>query len=370
MYQRPAFLLALCLFLLLAPTAGAQEPFSPRDVQGMINAIRRANSVDGLGWSEVLALAAQRHAEELAAREEDLDHTGEDGSTPKERAARVGFVAYPDGVRASENFSTGNAMRAMAFFLESEVHRDNMLLPIWREVGVGRAESERWGEVWVVLFGAQPGVLPIFVNDDDLLTSEARVRVTLSSEQAGWSEELFTSPIEVRVGEPRTLQSAHWQAWQPEIPYRLSQGAGEKVVVVEYRDALSNTVQAQDMIFFVPRVQPQPTVAQPTATLAAPAASPSPVPSASPLPSATASPVMTLSPPPSTPTASAVPSATANPTASATATPLPAPAAEPFTPLSLLLFCLFLFLLILGLAWLVIYLLQRREQEKKAPRPE
>nr|MBA3533285.1 CAP domain-containing protein [Ardenticatenales bacterium] len=253
-YRRLA-LFGVLLFLLVVSPAAAQEPFSTQDMQMFINAIRRANEAEPLAWSPMLAEAAQDFAEELATREEDLNHEGADGSKPEDRVALAGYVAYPDGVRASESFSTSNAMEAMAFFLESDVHRNNMLLNIWREVGIGHAESEKWGEVWVVVFGAQPGVLPIFINQDAALSTEPRVRVRLSTEEAGWSEEVFTIPVEVRVAEPQQLNAAPWKPWQSEVELLLSPEPGQKVVIAEYRDAQGRTVQAQDTIFLLPLTQ-------------------------------------------------------------------------------------------------------------------
>ncbi|MGH2542063.1 MAG: CAP domain-containing protein, partial [Ardenticatenaceae bacterium] len=253
-----ALLASLMMLLGATHVVAAQLPFPREQMRELIVAARRANGVGLLAWNEALAEAAQRHAEEIASREEP-SHLGSDGSTPQERAARVGYGAYPDGVRVSENWSTGSAMEAMAFFLEDQVHRDNLLSPVWREVGVGRAEQPGGQELWVVLFGAQPGVLPVFINQDAARTTDSLVTVQLSAEEAGYSEELFTDPVEVRVAEAEQLAEAPWQPWQPEVTVELSSGGGEKSVVVEYRDAQGHTVQASDSIFLIQPDGPLPT---------------------------------------------------------------------------------------------------------------
>ncbi|HEX8683765.1 MAG TPA: CAP domain-containing protein, partial [Ardenticatenaceae bacterium] len=259
MLKRLLPLLAIILILpLTASPARAQTPFPREEMQELINAARLANGAGMLAWNEDLAEAAQRHAEDIATRPE-LGHTGSDGSTPEDRAARVGYLPYPDGMRVSENWSTGTAMDVMAFFLNDQVHRDNMLMSIWREVGVGTAATANGGELWVVLFGAQPGVLPIFVNQDEPRTVEQTVTVQLSTEEAGWDEATFTAPVEVRVGEPETIEAAAWQPWQAEVTLELTEEGGEKTVIVEYRDAGGRVVRSEDTVFYVAPEGPVPT---------------------------------------------------------------------------------------------------------------
>jgi hypothetical protein len=298
------------LLLLAANQPGAaQSTISREEMVEVINAARRANGVGRLQWNGMLAEAAQRHAEEIAGRV-DPSHTGSDGSTPQERAGRVGYGSYPDAIRVSENWSTGSAMEAMAFFLEDQIHRDNLLSPVWREVGVGRAEQESGQELWVVLFGAQPGVLPVFVNDDEPRTTDRLVTVQLSAEEAGYDEQVFTGPVEVRVAERESLEDAAWQPWQPEVTLELTAGGGEKTVVVEYRDAQGRAVQASDSIFLV-----QPDGPVPTARVQfAPTLTPTYTPSVTPTPTPTPTPTVTPTPTP-----------TATPTATLTPTPTPTP---------------------------------------------
>ncbi len=298
---------ALLLALLLAAPVAAQAPLAPKEMFKLINTARLANGVGLLAWNDTLAEAAQRHAEDNATRD-DPGHVGSDNSTPAERAARVGYGVYPDAIRVSENWSTGSALEAMAFFLEDQIHRDNMLAPLWREVGVGRAERASGQTVWVVLFGAQPGVLPIFVNQDAERTTERRVTVQLSGEEAGWSEEIFTAPVEVRVAEAAQLEAAPWQPWVPEVEIELGAEGGERLLVAEYRDAQGRTVQASDTIFLVQPQGPVPT----SRAQFAPTVTPSATPTLTPTATATATPTLTPTP-------------SVTPTPTITPTPTPAP---------------------------------------------
>jgi uncharacterized protein YkwD len=140
-----------------APAAAprAQSPQGFGEIMGLVNATRQRHGVSQLTWNDALALAAQRHANDIAGRRV-MSHTGSDGSNPKQRAARAGYPASPGGVRASENFAAGTAAEVVTIFLNSPPHRYNMLLPQWREVGIGRA-TRPWGtELWVLVFGVRP----------------------------------------------------------------------------------------------------------------------------------------------------------------------------------------------------------------------
>ena len=333
------------LFLLnqATPSANAQAPFEPKGFWEMINAARQANNVGLLAWNDQLAEAAQVQAEDIAQRNE-RNHIGSDGSTVQERAARVGYGSYPDAVRVSENWSTGNALQAIAYFLEHEIQRDNLLLPIWREVGVAKAEPIEGGELWVVVFGAQPGVLPIFLNQNQARTTKQRVTVQLRAEEAGYREEIFTTPIEMRVAEADVFENASWQAWQPEIELQLSSVGGEKVVMAEFRDSLSNTMQLSDTIYLVLQNGPVPTALVQLAPTLTASATPTltPTPTVTPPPTATA-----------TPTATPIPTATPLPTPTPTATPNLLSQVSEANGLFLLIGLLFILLGIMQLLWLI-----------------
>lgn len=303
-------LLAIGCFVTLPVLVGATgrrenpalQSATPDVFYGMINDARRANNVGLLGWNEELAAAAQAHAEDIATRS-DPGHTGSDGSLVADRVARTAYLPYPDRMRVSENWSSGSALEAMGFFLEDQIHRDNLLLSIWREVGVGHATRENGGELWVVVFGAQPGVYPIFVNNDETRTTERTVTVQLRAEEAGFAPDVFTGATEMRVADARQIAGTEWEPFQTEATIELIEGGGEHSVVAELRDATGRVVRSVDTIYLIAEDAPLPTarvVLAPTLTASA-------------TNTPTATPTITPTPT-STPTASPTPTATPTPT--------------------------------------------------------
>ena len=267
----------------------------------LANQARLDNGLGWLAWNEALAAAAQSHAEENLSRP-DPGHTGLDGSTPEERAARAGYPGYPDGVRVGELWSNGSALEAMTFFVTDPEHRDALLLPLWRELGVGHASNDE-REVWVIVLGAQPGVLPMVVEEGAERTTAPEVELRLSTEEAGFAPEVFGAPVEVRVAVEGELETAPWQPWAPSLTLPLPAAAsGETTLVAEYRDESGRTVQASDRIIVVRDDAPLPTaVVQLAPTLTptvTPTVTPTATPTATPTPSPTPTPTITPTPTP------------------------------------------------------------------------
>lgn len=131
---RAAF--AALIFCAACGTALAGED-PPAALLMKVNAIRLAQGLPLVSSDAELTRAAQRHAEEIAARGE-LSHIGEDGARIGERLDRVG---YPY-VLAVENLASGtlDADDTLERWLGSPGHRGNLLSAAIRQAGVGYIE--------------------------------------------------------------------------------------------------------------------------------------------------------------------------------------------------------------------------------------
>ena len=150
-------LASVLVMILLAVSAAAA---GGTDLEGgllaRINAVRAAEGLPPLEAAARLSLAAQAHAEDLAARGV-LSHEGADGSRLRTRLARAG---YPFRL-AAENLAQGVATPAdaVSLWLASPGHRRNLLLDGIRELGIGHAVRRppppgiATGDFWVVVLG-------------------------------------------------------------------------------------------------------------------------------------------------------------------------------------------------------------------------
>jgi uncharacterized protein YkwD len=143
-----------------APAEGAgvlvEEPRArPEDLSGAIardivrwtNVERLAAGLAPMVWSEVLARAARAHSGEMA-RLGYFSHLSPDpqNSTPMRRVRNAGLAA--PSLMVGENIAKGDwqdsrARRAVRAWMESQKHRENLMRPAFRFIGVGVAWDGR-----------------------------------------------------------------------------------------------------------------------------------------------------------------------------------------------------------------------------------
>jgi len=100
-----------------------------------------------LAPSSLLNRAAREHALDMA-RNDYFEHTGMDGSEPKERLARLG---YRSGLTC-ENIAYGpeTAEEVVSDWLSSPGHCANIMDPRFREMGIGFAVGPVRGAIYWV----------------------------------------------------------------------------------------------------------------------------------------------------------------------------------------------------------------------------
>jgi uncharacterized protein YkwD len=133
---------ALVAFASLAGSAQGAQPQhrlsrAERSLLTAINSARAAAGVPALRASVTLTDAATWQSEALA-RAGYLDHTSPDGSTLIERLSRVRW----HGTAAGEDLAVApRPSDAVAMWLQSPGHRENLLSPLFRKVGLGVARG-------------------------------------------------------------------------------------------------------------------------------------------------------------------------------------------------------------------------------------
>jgi hypothetical protein len=320
------------LFLLVGLLLSCLLPFglSPAVAQGddvaqilaRINALRQQNGLLPLDLSSTLSASAQRHSDDMA-RTGNIDHTGSDGSSIESRIRDAGYGHWRDFGIWGENIyggQTANVDVAWDFWINSQVHRANILKPRYREIGIGVGRSANGGTYYTLNFGAQPNVLPFFVTG-----SAPVVTLLLTNENditTGEGVAVMGQATQVRIAEGTDTSNAPWQPWAQSIPFQLSEAAEQKTITVEYKDDLGRGTRASRTfnVSDLGSAQPTPTeTVEPTATLDA-----TPTATGTPEPTATGTPQPTDTP---------TPQPTDTPTVAPTETPLPSepPTAEPPT---------------------------------------
>ncbi len=128
----------------------------PREVWRIMNETRAANGLPPYAYNEVLALAAQLHAQDCQQRG-SCSHTGSDGADIKTRIVRAGYVAasYAEcwAVRPSPQ---GVIDIWMDETPPNDPHRRTVLHTWFTEVGIGVAPSPWRGYYYVIADFGRP----------------------------------------------------------------------------------------------------------------------------------------------------------------------------------------------------------------------
>ncbi|MBM3128884.1 MAG: CAP domain-containing protein [Chloroflexi bacterium] len=313
-WTRVAILLLVLFGAMIAPV-DAQSADLAADLAARINRERVARGLAPLALNAKLTAAAQAHAADVArngrTNNAQEGHIGSDGSTVFDRVARAGYGAYSWGRRLGENWAWYRTPAdAFAMWMESAGHRNNILHPLFREMGIGVTTHPVVGFVYVVDFGAQPNALPIFINDGAAQTQARDVKLTLTSEDVApnGDGDSIGRPAQVMISNAADFSDAHWQTYAPKITWTLAPNGGAKTVYVKYRDAKGRTALASDSIHLGAVAAPTsaPTRAQPTFASTRVNAAPTLIATRAPTeaPTETPTPTITLAPT-ETPTASA-----------------------------------------------------------------
>lgn len=153
--------LVALIWAILPDYAHAQSDASEpaQQVLNLVNQARAEHGLPPLLASSLLMSAAQVHVDDMV-NNQIYSHTGSDGSSVRARARRIGY-ASSNGV--SENWvSATSPESAMAWWMNSYVHRGNILNGKWRELGVGvRRDPNNGRQIFVLVFGGGQDGVPL-----------------------------------------------------------------------------------------------------------------------------------------------------------------------------------------------------------------
>lgn len=123
-------------------------------IQEVVNIVNQERSRAGLSPLRIhsqLNAAAQAHSDDMV-RNNFMGHTGSDGSSMGDRIRRNGYNFRTAG----ENVAAGQSspQDVMRSWMNSPGHRQNILNPNFRDIGVGCAHGGSYGIYWTQKFGA------------------------------------------------------------------------------------------------------------------------------------------------------------------------------------------------------------------------
>lgn len=132
------------------------------ELLALVNEVRASSRMCGgvryaaapaLKWHDALQKSATHHAEDMA-KHGYFEHQDRDGNIAPVRARRAGYPSSYVGENLGAGYTT--ASLAMAGWLASTSHCQNIMNPNYTHVGIGYAQSpkSRHGRYWVMNLGA------------------------------------------------------------------------------------------------------------------------------------------------------------------------------------------------------------------------
>jgi uncharacterized protein YkwD len=155
--------LAAAVSLVAAFPAGAETPLELA-LLDQINAVRAAHGLAPLRLNAGLQAAADEHSQEMA-RDGYFAHESANGSSFWQRVRQYYATRTARSWSAGENILWASPRigpkRAITVWMNSPPHRENLLSPRWREIGVDALHVRApgiYGGRWVTIVTADFGV--------------------------------------------------------------------------------------------------------------------------------------------------------------------------------------------------------------------
>lgn len=117
-------------------------------VLSLTNTYRAKNGLPALIWDEDFAAVAQMHCDDMQARGY-FDHNTPEGKTPFQRMNDYGIIYMSAGENIAVGYPTPEAV--MEGWIASDSHRQNILNPTFKYMGVGYNKEGRY---WAQEFGS------------------------------------------------------------------------------------------------------------------------------------------------------------------------------------------------------------------------
>ena len=151
--MRTTFLLALFLNAMLSALMRCDDPplkmsAEEQEVVKLTNAQRKLAGVDELQTDIRLFQSARLHAANMA-KQNKLEHDL-DGKTMVDRLQATGYNL--ESVAENIAWKQTTPRKLIAVWMESEVHKKNMLTSDFVHVGVGMVKNDKGEPYWVVVY--------------------------------------------------------------------------------------------------------------------------------------------------------------------------------------------------------------------------
>ena len=215
------------------------------------NLARREQGLAPLRWNQELTAAARWFSQD------SVEHRATNGcdhvdSLGRSTGARIAAFGYPSAGGWGENVVCGltSPTAAVNGWLNSAEHREQLLNPTFREIGIGYYHDAASGLGFISQeLGVDPAFAPVIIENEALATTTADVALYIYSPLGASGFVGMTGAYEMMIANEPTFANADWEPYTAEKMWRLPPGEGWRTVYVKLRDRLGRVLTAQDTIY-------------------------------------------------------------------------------------------------------------------------
>ncbi|OAN37566.1 serine protease [Chloroflexus islandicus] len=228
------------------------------------NLARRDAGQPPLRWNRQLTHASRWFAWDSVANRPSpyCGHQDTNGQWPSDRAVIFGYL----GSGGAENAYCGymQPQDAINGWLNSPGHRNNLLSPGHREIGLGYYRRASDGRGYIAqMFGNDVAYAPVIIENEAINTLNPDVALYIYQPATTGGFAGRRPVTEMMIADNPCFVGASWQPFSNQTRFRLPPGEGWRTVYVKTRDAYGVTAVVSDTIY----LGPNPPLAELAATL-------------------------------------------------------------------------------------------------------
>ena len=252
MFRKSILMTTILLFLVvIVPVRAQNEPDDPDEFYRLLNQGLISEGQHPLARNEILDEIAQTIANEIV---ED----GASSTFPRELARALNYPLWPDNsqrVISTPYVRIGILSPQEVANLWDGPISANVALDGFREAGIATTSyipvpGGNSQDVYVIVLGAQPNVLPTIINDGADIVTDQDVELYIHNEESldyETDEDIVQRIVTVKIAnseaELADTEPLLWEEANFGVPWELTDEFGEKSVWVELEDRKGATVR-------------------------------------------------------------------------------------------------------------------------------
>lgn len=233
-----------------ATTQDAQSFYNELTIIHLTNLKRREYGLPPLRWNQELQEAARWFANDAAGRPTPYcGHTDTLARTPGDRFI---YFGYRNIHAWGENVVCGLTRPESAIngWMNSAGHRQNLLHPLYREIGVGYAQNATTGRGYISQeFSFDPSYAPVIIENEAISVASPAVNLYIYDPAGGNGLEAMGAAVEMMIANRPDFEGAGWEPYHAEKPWTLTEGEGWRSVYVKVRDAYGRVSTVSDTVY-------------------------------------------------------------------------------------------------------------------------